>query len=682
MKSNAKTRITELVLLLNEYDYRYYVLDDPSVSDAEYDRLFRELQALETQHPDLILSNSPTQRAGIAPSKEFAKITHNFPMLSLENAFSFEEVLAFDQRVRERLGKDKIHYTCEPKLDGIAVSLRYEKGFLISAATRGDGFVGEDITANIRTIKTIPLKLRGNDFPAVIEVRGEVYMPKTSFASLNEKALQEGHKPFVNPRNAAAGSLRQLDANITASRTLNMFCYGIGEIQNYPLPDCHSEILTLLKRWGLRICVKPLSQVVSGIENCLKYYEFMVGERNQLPYEIDGVVYKVDSRADQDQLGFVSRAPRWALAHKFPAQEEQTKIKAVEFQVGRTGVLTPVARLEPIFVGGATISNATLHNMDEIIRKDLHIGDTVIVRRAGDVIPEVVSVLVEKRPRNTTPITLPIHCPICGADVIKLEGEAAARCTGGLFCPAQRKEAMKHFASRKAMDIRGLGDKLIEQLVDTHTIKTIADIYRLEKNILIALERMAEKSADNLLIAIKKSQTTTLAKFIYALGIRDVGEATAHQLAQFFGDLPELMDADVDTLQTIADIGPIVSGHIVAFFKQPHNLEVIAALQQWGVHWPSVPATAHQPLTGKTYVLTGTLDHFTREQATEKLHSLGAQVANSVSKKTTGVIAGNDPGSKLQKAQQLQVPILTENDFHQLIKDPYSSSSLWEKGRG
>lgn len=682
MKSNAKTRITELVLLLNEYDYRYYVLDDPSVSDAEYDRLFRELQALETQHPDLILSNSPTQRAGIAPSKEFAKITHNFPMLSLENAFSFQEVLAFDQRVRERLGKDKIHYTCEPKLDGIAVSLRYEKGFLISAATRGDGFVGEDITANIRTIKTIPLKLRGNDFPAVIEVRGEVYMPKTSFASLNEKALQEGHKPFVNPRNAAAGSLRQLDANITASRTLNMFCYGIGEIQNYPLPDCHSEILTLLKRWGLRICVKPLSQVVSGIENCLKYYEFMVGERNQLPYEIDGVVYKVDSRADQDQLGFVSRAPRWALAHKFPAQEEQTKIKAVEFQVGRTGVLTPVARLEPIFVGGATISNATLHNMDEIIRKDLHIGDTVIVRRAGDVIPEVVSVLVEKRPRNTTPITLPIHCPICGADVIKLEGEAAARCTGGLFCPAQRKEAMKHFASRKAMDIRGLGDKLIEQLVDTHTIKTIADIYRLEKNILIALERMAEKSADNLLIAIKKSQTTTLAKFIYALGIRDVGEATAHQLAQFFGDLPELMDADVDTLQTIADIGPIVSGHIVAFFKQPHNLEVIAALQQWGVHWPSVPATAHQPLTGKTYVLTGTLDHFTREQATEKLHSLGAQVANSVSKKTTGVIAGNDPGSKLQKAQQLQVPILTENDFHQLIKDPYSSSSLWEKGRG
>lgn len=667
MNDAIKKRLNKLRGLVNEYSYRYYVLDNPSVSDAAYDQLFRELQELEAKYPDLITPDSPTQRVGPTPAKEFAKITHENPMLSLENAFSFEEVLAFDKRVRERLGKDKVHYNCEPKLDGIAVNLRYENGILVNAATRGDGFVGEDITANIRTLNTVPLALRGHNFPHILEVRGEVYMPKKSFDALNEKAFQEGHKPFVNPRNAAAGSLRQLDAKITASRTLKIFCYGVGRSQN-ELPHFHHKTLETLQNWGLRICPASLRRVARNIEECLDYYQFILKKREELPYQIDGVVYKVDAKEEQEQLGFVARAPRWALAHKFPAEEENTQIKTVEFQVGRTGVLTPVARLNPVFVGGATVSNATLHNMDEVKRKDLHIGDTVIVRRAGDVIPEVVSVLVEQRPKDAKPIILPTHCPICDADVIKLEGEAAARCTGGLFCPAQRKEAIKHFASRKAMDIRGLGDKLIDQLVDTQTIQTIADIYRLEKKTLMALERMGEKSADNLLRAIQKSRLTTLSKFIYALGIRDVGEATAYQLANFFGDLPKLMHADVEMLQAVSDIGPVVSAHIVAFFKQSHNLEVIAALRKFGVHWEPIQVVTHKPLANKTYVLTGTLVHLTREQATEQLLALGARVSSSVSKQTSAVIAGSDPGSKLKKAETLNIPIFTENDFIKLLE--------------
>ncbi len=665
MNNTIKQRLKQLKTLLNEHNYRYYILNEPTISDAEYDKYFRELQQLETQHPELITADSPTQRVGGTPTKEFAKITHTIPMLSLENAFSTEEVLAFDERVRERLNKTQIIYHCEPKLDGIAVSLCYEKGVFTYAATRGDGFVGEDITANIRTLHTIPLRLRGEGFPAVLEVRGEVYMPKTSFNALNEKALKEGHKPFVNPRNAAAGSLRQLNPKITASRTLNIFCYGIGKADG--LPDSHSETLALLQKWGLRVCPSPYAKTVTAIEECLHYYQFMAEQRNQLPYEIDGVVYKVNSRSEQDLLGFVSRAPRWALAHKFPAQEENTRINAVEFQVGRTGVLTPVARLEPIFVGGVTISNATLHNMDEIARKDIHIGDKVVIRRAGDVIPEVVSVLIDQRPAHAKPIILPVHCPICGADVIKPEGEAAARCTGGLFCKAQRKEAIKHFASRKAMDIQGLGDKLIEQLVDNDIIHTVANIYHLQKSTLINLERMGEKSAENLLAAITKSKATTLAKFIYALGIRDVGETTAHQLAEFFGDLKNLIKTDQDTLKTITDIGPIVSAHIVAFFKQSHNLEIIEKLIERGVHWPTTNVSQHKPLAGKTYVLTGTLTHFSREQATEKLQQLGARVSSSVSEKTTAVIVGFDPGSKLQKAEMLGVTILSEDDLFHLL---------------
>ena len=666
MTNTIKYRLNELKTRLHEHNYRYYILNQPTISDAEYDKLLRELQQLETEHPELITSDSPTQRVGESPAKEFAKITHTVPMLSLENAFSPEEVSAFDQRVRERLHKTEITYHCEPKLDGIAVSLRYEKGLLISAATRGDGFIGEDITLNIRTIKSIPLRLHGKDFPDMLEVRSEVYMPKASFAALNERALNEGLKPFVNPRNAAAGSLRQLDPRITASRTLDIFCYGVGKDGQFR--DSHSEMLDCLKTWGLRTCPSPYAQIATGIEACLRYYQFMSEQRNQLPYEIDGVVYKVNSKADQEALGFVSRAPRWALAHKFPAQEENTQIKAVEFQVGRTGVLTPVARLEPVFVGGATVSNATLHNMDEIIRKDIHIGDTAVIRRAGDVIPEVVSVLIDQRPADAKPIVLPSHCPVCGADVIKPEGEAAARCTGGLFCKAQRKEAIKHFTSRKAMDIRGLGDKLVEQLVDADILHNVADIYRLQKKVLIELERMGEKSAENLLTAIEKSRTTTLVKFIYALGIRDVGETTAHQLAEFFGDLKNIIEADQDRLQTVADIGPIVSAHIFTFFRQSHNLEIIEALKQQGVHWPSVEIAQHKPLAGKTYVLTGTLTQLTREQATEKLQQLGARVANSVSQKTTAVIVGEDPGSKKEKAESLGVEILDEKDFLQLLE--------------
>lgn len=666
---NAQKRLTQLKQLIRQHDYRYYVLDAPIISDAEYDKLFLELETLEKKHPEFITSDSPTQRVSGFPAKAFAKVTHVVPMLSLQKAFTAEEIIAFDTRIQKLLDKNNIEYSCEPKLDGIAVSLRYDKGVLTQASTRGDGWIGEDITTNIRTLKMVPLQLQGDDFPIHLEVRGEVYISKKNFLAINEKAEKEGQKLFVNPRNAAAGSLRQLDPKITAERSLEIFCYGVGQESDGELPKYHDAMLDALKRWGLRVCESPVRKTVTGASACLAYYEYMLKQRNQLPYEIDGVVYKVNSKDDQTILGFVSRAPRWAMTHKFPAQEENTQIQSIEFQVGRTGILTPVARLNPIFVGGATVSNATLHNMDEIARKDIHIGDTVVVRRAGDVIPEIVSVVPEKRPKNAASVNLPKHCPVCGADVIRPEGESAARCTGGLFCLAQRKEGIKHFASRKALDIRGLGDKLIEQLVDEQLIHTVADIYRLTKEQLIALERMAEKSADNLLSAIEKSKKTTLAKFIYALGIRDVGETTAQHLADFFTELSKLMHADETLLQTIPDIGPIVSAHIQVFFKQSHNLEVIEQLQQVGVHWPAIKKSSHKPLGGKTYVLTGTLENITREQATEKLKALGARVSSSVSSQTTAVFAGENPGSKLQKAHDLKIPVLTESDLFKLIEE-------------
>lgn len=665
----VKARLKQLKAEIIAHNYRYHTLDQPIISDAAFDKLFRELQALEALHPDLITTDSPTQRVGAELSKTFKKVTHTIPMLSLENAFTQDEVLSFDQKIQERLEKTSITYSCEPKLDGVAVNLRYEKGILRTASTRGDGRIGEDITDNIRTLRSVPLQLKGHAIPAILEVRGEVYMTKASFASLNQSAISAGFKPFINPRNAAAGSLRQLDSKVTAQRNLDILCYGVGEIQGGMLPPSHQQLLDQLLDWGFCVCQPPWRQRVNSIQGCLDYYQFMLTHREQLPYAIDGVVYKVDAHSSQDRLGFVSRAPRWALAHKFPAEEAQTQLNAVEFQVGRTGVLTPVARLTPVFVGGATVSNATLHNMDEIVRKDIQIGDTVVVRRAGDVIPEVVCVVLSQRPKHAKYIQFPSHCPICDADVLKQPGEAAVRCSGGLFCPAQRKQAILHFASRKAMNIQGLGDKLIDQLVDRGLITNVADIYRLTRDQLVGLDRLAEKSADNILMAIKQSLATTLPKFIYALGIRDVGEATARQLAQFFGDLEPLMVAEGDRLQTIAEIGPIVAKHIETFFRQSHNLEVIDALRVSGMHWSPMAARANQPLMGKTYVLTGTLTALSREQATAKLQALGAHVTHSVSKQTTAVIAGRDPGSKQAKAEKLGVSLLTEADLLSLLNE-------------
>lgn len=665
---NIAQQIASLRQIINEHNYRYYVLDDPNVSDAEFDTLFLQLKKLEEQHPELITSDSPTQRVGAQPLKAFAEVRHGMPMLSLENAFSEEDVAAFNQRVQDRLDTTQsIEYVCEPKLDGLAVSILYENGILTRAATRGDGETGEDITENIRTINMIPLHLRGDHFPARLEVRGEVYMPKAGFDKLNARAEAKGEKIFVNPRNAAAGSLRQLDPRITASRPLAFFCYGVGIFEGENLPEKHSEILQALGAWGLR--VNPETKVVDGIEKCLAFHAAMAKKRAKLPYEIDGVVYKVNDRALQDQLGFVSRAPRWALAHKFPAEEVMTTLESVEFQVGRTGALTPVARLKPVFVSGVTVSNATLHNMDEVRRKDVRIGDTVIVRRAGDVIPEVVAAVIQHRPTNAALIELPAQCPVCHSAIEQVEDEATARCTGGLFCPAQRKEAIKHFASRRALDVEGLGDKLVDQLVETQLIQSAADLYTLDLQQLANLDRMAEKSAQNLLDALEKSKTTTLARFLYGLGIREVGEATAKQLALHFGDLPPIYTAAEEELQTIADIGPVVSKHIAAFFAEPHNRTIIEKLLAAGVHWPIVTRSAESlPLANKTFVLTGTLQHLTRDEAKEKLESLGAKVAGSVSSKTSYVVAGADAGSKLAKAQALGVVVLSEDEFMGLIK--------------
>jgi DNA ligase (NAD+) len=668
-QSHLQKQVQSLCDQLNEHNYRYYILDDPSVSDAEYDHIFKQLQKIEREHPELITPDSPTQRVGAKPLKEFAEVQHKIPMLSLENAFSEEDVFAFDQRIHDRLHvAHPIEYLCEPKYDGLAVSILYKNGKLATAATRGDGETGEDITQNIRTIRMVPLQLHGKNIPPIVEVRGEVYMPKAGFEKLNARALEKGEKVFVNPRNAAAGSLRQLDPRITASRPLEIYCYGFGTIEAYDLPETYIEMLQQLKEWGLRI--NPEIKVLKGIDHCLAYYAHLNKERAGLPYETDGVVYKVNSIAEQNKLGFVSRAPRWAIAHKFPAEEVTTTVESVEFQVGRTGALTPVARLKPVFVSGVTVSNATLHNMDEVRRKDIHIGDTVLVRRAGDVIPEVVSVITAHRPKHAGIIELPKQCPVCHSKIEQIEGEAIARCSAGLFCAAQRKEAIKHFAARRAMDIEGLGDKLVEQLVDKDLIHNPADVYALHLEELSNLERMAEKSAQNLLDQLEKSKKTTFARFLYALGIREVGEATAKALANYFGDLDSLFHVNEDQLQTVPDIGPVVAKHIVAFFAEKHNRDVIHQLIKAGVHWEKViKKTQNLPLSGKTFVLTGTLESMSREEAKEKLEQLGAKVAGSVSSKTSYVVVGADAGSKLAKAKELGVAILSEDEFIGLINN-------------
>ena len=670
MASLKKTeeRVRELREQIERHNYRYYVLDDPTVSDAEYDRLMRELKDIEAAHPQLVTADSPTQRVGIAPVGELREVVHSTPMLSLDNAFTEEDLINFDRRVRERLDDvESVEYAAEPKLDGLAVSFRYEHGVLVQAATRGDGSRGEDVTHNVKTIKAVPVRLRGKA-PEVLEVRGEVFMTLAGFKAMNEKALAAGEKVFVNPRNAAAGSLRQLDPRLTATRPLDVFFYSVGETRGWKMPARHSESLEQLRELGLKI--SPLLRVVQGAQGCLDYYRSVGEQRASLPYEIDGVVYKVNRFQQQRDLGFVARAPRWAIAHKFPAHEETTVVRGGAFQVGRTGALTPVARLEPVFVGGVTVSNATLHNMDEVQRKDVHIGDTVVIRRAGDVIPEIVKVIVEKRPPDARKVVLPRKCPICDSDVERVEGEAVARCTGGLFCPAQRKEALRHFASRRALDIEGLGSKLIDQLVDSDRVRSPADLYMLTVQDFIQLDRMGEKSATNLVSALEGSKKTTFARFLYALGIRDVGEATAAALAAHFGSIESLEAATEEQIQEVPDIGPVVAAHVSHFMQQPHNREVIQQLRAAGVEWPVQvrrAGAAEGPLAGKTFVLTGTLDSMSRDQASDRITALGGKVAGSVSKKTHYVVAGAEAGSKLKKAQELGVEVLDEAEFLRLL---------------
>jgi DNA ligase (NAD+) len=664
----ARRRAAELREAITLHDYRYHVLDEPAISDEAYDSLKRELLALEREYPELLTPDSPTQRVGAPPVKAFGEVRHRIPMLSLDNAFADEDVADFGRRVAQRLGHADLRFLVEPKLDGLAVSLIYEGGVLACGATRGDGQTGEDITRNVRTIRSIPLRLRGEGWPERFEVRGEVFMPKQGFKALNERALENGEKTFANPRNAAAGSLRQLDPKITASRPLRFYVYGYGVYPEDRLPETHSALMEQFRSWSLP--VNPELRVVDGVEGCLDYYRDLLARRHELPYDIDGVVYKLDRLADRAALGFVARAPRWAIAHKFPAEEATTRLTAIEVQVGRTGALTPVARLEPVFVGGVTVTNATLHNADEVRRKDIRIGDTVIVRRAGDVIPEVVKSLPELRPADAREFQMPAHCPVCGSEVEAADGEAIARCSGGLYCPAQHKEAIKHFASRRAMDIDGLGDKLVDQILDKQLIKTVADLYHLTVEQLADLDRMGRKSARNLVDALEKSRHTSLPRFLYALGIREVGEVTAHTLAAHFRDLDKIKAADEEELQTVQDVGPSVAHHIHTFFRQHHNLEVIQALLGAGIHWdalPELPAEAELPLKGKTFVITGTLSSLSREEAKARLQALGGKVTGSVSKNTSYVIAGADPGSKLAKAQELGVEVLDEEGFLRLI---------------
>lgn len=671
-KADTRETLDSLKDQIRHHNYRYHVLDDPEIPDAEYDRLMRQLQALEQANPELITADSPTQRVGDEPVAAFGTVRHQVPMLSLDNAFTVEELRDFHRRVSERLEledrSDALVYTAEPKLDGAAVSILYEGGQLVRAATRGDGMMGEDITHNVRTIESLPLRLIGQGHPQVLEVRGEVFMPKAGFEAYNEKARAAGEKVFVNPRNAAAGSLRQLDPKLTAERPLDIYVYSVGVVSGGKLPQAHSEILDQLEGWGLKTC--PERRVVTGVEGCLDYYEAIGARRDSLAYEIDGVVYKVNSLAQQRELGFVSRAPRWAIAHKFPAQEELTTVEGVEFQVGRTGAVTPVARLQPVFVGGVTVSNATLHNIDELHRKDVRIGDTVTVRRAGDVIPEVVGVVLSRRPKRTRRVQLPKTCPVCKSAVVREEGEAVARCTGGLYCAAQRAEALKHFVSRRALDIEGLGSKLIEQLVAADRIKNPADIFELDKGELAALERMGEKSAENIVASIEASRSTTLSRFLYALGIREVGEATANALANYFGNLESIVAADEEELLAVPDVGPVVASRIRSFFDEPHNRDVIASLQKHGVHWADAEPRKNQadgPLSGKTFVLTGTLSTMTRDEAKQKILAQGGKVTGSVSKKTDYVVYGEKAGSKLSKAQDLKVDTLDETQLERLL---------------
>ena len=665
---DTRERIRRLREEIERHNHQYYVLDQPLVSDAEYDRLFRELQDLETRHPELVTTDSPTQRVGAKPLAAFAPARHHMPMLSLNNAFHRDEVAAFDRRVREALGVEAVDYSAEPKFDGLAVNLTYEQGVLVQGATRGDGYTGEDVTANLRTVQSIPLKLPVRLPPRRLEVRGEVLMRKADFEELNRVQQQRGEKPFVNPRNAAAGALRQLDSRVTAGRRLYFVGYGIGVAEGTPPIRRQSEVLDYLAE--MRFSVAKERAVVRALEGLLDYYETIGRQRPALAYEIDGVVYKVDELAAQQELGFVARAPRYAVAHKFPAEEAETVVEGIEVQVGRTGALTPVARLKPVFVGGVTVTNATLHNEDEIRRKDVRIGDAVVVRRAGDVIPEVARVLTDRRPAHARSFTMPVRCPVCGSAVQKLEGEAVARCTAGLYCRAQRKQALLHFASRRAMDIEGLGEKLVDQLVDGEIVKTLADLYRLDVETLAGLERMAEKSAANVIAAIERSKNTTLARFIYALGIRNVGETTARYLAQYFRSMDAIMAADSEKLQQVPDIGPVVGQSIAEVFGEPHNREVVRKLQQAGIVLESAPAAPRsEAVEGKTFVLTGTLPRLTREEAAARIERHGGRVSGSVSKKTDYVVAGAEPGSKYARAVALGVRILGEEEFLELLPD-------------
>ena len=663
---NANKRMQQLREHINEHNYRYYVLDAPVVADAEYDRLLRELQSLETAHPELITADSPTQRVGAQPLTEFGAVIHRLPMTSMDNAFDEQEARDWDQRVRKGLGAAQaVTYTAEPKFDGTSVSLRYEDGVLAQAGTRGDGQTGEDITGNVRTIKSIPLRLHGEGWPSALEVRGEIVIPVRDFERLNVERLAKGENVFANPRNAAAGSLRQLDPRITAERPLRFFPWGLGEVSQEVAPF-YSQVVACFKEWGFR--VTDLFRRVDSIEACLDYYQAILAQRPELPFEIDGVVYKVDDLAARSRLGSTARAPRWAVAHKLPAQEEVTVVEDILPSVGRTGVITPVARLKPVQVSGVVVSHATLHNQDEVERKDVRVGDSVIVRRAGDVIPEVVGVVMEKRPQGAQSWRMPGHCPVCGSEVIRHPDEAAHRCMGGLYCPAQRMGALLHFASRRAMDIEGLGDKLVQQLVDRKLVTSIADIYSLGKGQLAELERMGDKSAQNLLDAIEKSKHTTLPRFLHALGIPQVGEATALALAQHFGEINAIMGADSETLQTVPGIGPNMAEDIQTFFQQAHNREVIAKLMDAGMQWPRIEAKAVvSALSGKTFVLTGTLAGMSRDEAKELLAALGAKVAGSVSKKTDYVVVGEDAGSKADKARGLGVRMLSEAEFFALI---------------
>ena len=671
MTASKKVDFSDLETLrqtLRKYEYHYHVLDNPLVPDAEYDRLMNELKNLEWQHPEWITPDSPTQRVGAKPLEGFAQITHELPMLSLDNAFSDEELDGFLRRIENLIAQDpeKITFCCEPKLDGLAVSILYENGSLVQAATRGDGTTGEDITANIRNI---PLKLNLENPPARLEVRGEVFMPQKGFNILNERALEKGEKTFANPRNAAAGSLRQLDPKVTRQRPLELNAYSIGIYESDDeLPSTHYERLQWLKSIG--IPVNGEIRLATGREELLKFYAEIQSKRPNLGYDIDGTVLKVNDIALQEQLGFISRSPRWAIAYKFPAQEEMTLLNDVEFQVGRTGAITPVAKLEPVFVAGVTVSNATLHNGDEIERLGVVIGDTVIIRRAGDVIPQIIGVVKERRPENAKKIHFPTACPVCESAVIRIEGEAVARCTGGLFCAAQRKEALKHFVSRKAMDIDGVGEKLIEQLMARELIHTPADLFKLDLTSLMRLERMGEKSAQNALNSIEKSKSTTLARFLYALGIREVGEATALNLANHFGTLAAIREANLETLTQVQDVGEVVANHIFRFWQEPHNVEVVEDLIKQGVHWQDVVKVeiADNPLKNKNVVLTGTLTQLTRDEAKALLQSLGCKVSGSVSSKTDYLIAGEKAGSKLTKAQELGITVLSEQDFVNLIK--------------